>query len=82
MVDLSYPSNFDTFGFNSAKTPFLIVKNPNTIANVFEQKDWMHSQDYNLTLMDTSLWGEMIPNTEIRKYLASNFEILGLHLLN
>jgi len=71
VVDLSYPSNFDTFAFNSAKTPFLIVKNPNTIANVFEQKDWMHSQDYNLTLMETSLWGEMIPNTEIRSDLET-----------
>ena len=67
MIDLSYPSNADTFALENVKTPFITVKNPNKIFNVFEEKNWLDSHNFNLTLKNPSTWGEIIPNAAIRK---------------
>ena len=66
-IDLSYPSNSDTFNFATHSTPYILVKRPNEMGKMFEQMDWMSSKSYNLTLTNISDWGELFSNQLIRK---------------
>ncbi len=66
-VDLSYPPNAATFGIGERRTPYLMIKRPNRIANIFQQMDWMSSADFELTLQNVSEWGEIVDFPELSK---------------
>ena len=65
-IDHAYPSNSDTFNFADQPTPYILVKRPNEMGNMFEEMDWMSSKSYNLTLANISDWGEIFSNELIR----------------
>ena len=64
-VDLSYPPNAETFGMGERTTPYMMIKRPNRIANIFQQMDWISSAEFGLTLQNVSEWGEIVDFQEL-----------------
>ena len=63
MLDLGYPSNFDTFG-ELVSTPGIILKLPNTVHKMFHHED-IHNDITHFKVTDLDQWGVVTNYDEI-----------------
>ena len=76
MLDLGYPSNFDTFG-ELVSTPGIIFKNPNTIHKMFHHED-IHNDIPHFKVTNLEQWGAVMHYDQIGlvyyKFIFSKLE--------
>jgi hypothetical protein len=67
ILDLGYPSNFETFSPLISNLPGIIFKKPNTIHKMFHHDD-IHGDMDNFKLHDLAEWGTVFDFDQISKF--------------